>query len=233
MKAWQILRGVIVLSFPYLLRALPPDKRLIQTLVVAGVAAYVLARTLVLFEPVTLSRHMVAGPLIWGEAIIVSLALTIALVAVGEGGVLPFGIGGGVAVVIGYLIYHILVLPIVGRLRLAKHAPAPRERKLLRHFIHLAAFFAEAGMVLMLMGMVLSEHDRMSSGPYSWWNVLALPWLQLILLVFCYAPVAALEAAADRSNETTDDTVRDVLEGLLVLAAGIYVAAITGSEPWL
>jgi hypothetical protein len=215
------------------MHAIPNEVRYVMPILSAGVAGYVIARIAMLIEPHTLRRYP-AGSLRAhvGEAIIVSLAVTMAQVLLGEEGVLPFGLGAGIAIVIGYLIFHAAVLPFLFMWRAGKVAGSPR-REPLRRFIQVAAFVAEGTVVAAMMALTANAHQEIRQGPWGWLDVLFLPWLSIIVLIFCYPPIAALEVAASRRGETRGEALHEVFEAMVVIVAALYVVAITGAAPWI
>lgn len=229
-RGWasQLLRGILGLAFPYLLVAIPADVRFTAPLVAGGTLLYIAARIACLFEPETLRRGGGSGVHI-GEALLVSLALTMSLVLLSEADLLNVGIGGGVVLVIVYLLLHAIALPMLTAARAAGIGDQP-PRPALRRFIYAGAFVTEEAIALMCIALATHAHVEAQQGPWGLWDV--IPILPMVVLVFFYLPPLWLEAAA-HPGLTPDQSRRAASEGALLQAGAVLVAALTGTAPLL
>lgn len=229
----QLLRGMLCIAFPYAMHAIPNEARFVMPILTAGVFGYVFARLAMLVEPHTLRRYpggSVRAHI--GEAFVVSIALSMAVLLLEDAGLFPFGLAGGIIIVVGYLVFHAAVLPFFFMWRAAKVGDAP-AREPLRRFIQVAAFVAEGTVVATILTFTVDAHHEMRKGPWGWLDVLLLPWFPIVFLVFCYPPIAALEVAASRRGAGMREAAREVFEAVIIVLAAIYVVAITGAEPWI
>ncbi len=224
----QILRGVLGLAFPYLLSAIPADIHIVAPLVTGGTLLYIAARLASLLEPETLRRGGGLGAHI-GEALLVSLALTMSLVLLAEGGFAEISIGMGVVIVIVYLLLHAIALPWLTASRVARVGDAP-ARPGLRRFIYTGAFVAEEALALMCIGLAVQTHVEARQGPWGPWDL--VPIMPLVMLVFFYLPVLRLESAA-HPRLTPQQSEQAAKEGALLQAGAVIVAALTGTIPLL
>lgn len=227
----QVLRGALGLAFPYLLALVPAEQIIIAPIVGVGVFSYIGARWLVVLEPATLADMGGAARGHWAEAIFVTLALVMALVGLGETGILNVGIGAGVVICIVYLIAHILLLPLLVHLREKKTEPRA-ERRMLRRFIRAAAFVAGEAVAAMTISLALHEHHLARSGPdWGVWDL--LPVTPLVVLVVGFSPIVWLEMAATEDRVGRRREIHGAIEASLIQAGAILVTALTGRIPWL
>jgi len=229
-RGWlsQVLRGIAGLSFPYFLSVIPLEPRTTGLVLAGAVALYIGARIGSLFEPETLRRGGGAVSYI-GEALFVSLAITMALVLVGESGYVHVGVGAAIVTVIGYLIFHALVLPMVARHQIQATEDAP-VRPLLRRFVYVGAFIAEEGAALMCMALAVHVNVEARQGPWGLLDV--VPVFPLVLLAFFYFPVLRLQTAS-HPGLTSEQSKAAAFEGALLQGAAVLLAAFTGTNPWI
>lgn len=224
----QALRGALGLGFPWLLMAIPADKRITGPVIMGAVLLFIAARIGSLFEPETLRRGGGMGAHI-GEAIFVSLALTMGLVLLAEADFVEIGIGLGVILVIGYLLLHAIALPIVGALRAEKTKDRP-ARPILRRFVYTGAFVAQEGAALLCIALAVHVHVEARQGPWGLWEI--VPILPMIVLAFFYLPLLWLESAA-HPGLSRREADRAAFEGALLQVGAVLVGAFTGTNPWV
>ena len=229
-SAWlsHLLRGALGLSFPWLLTAIPAKVQFTAPALSIGVALYVIARVASLFEPETIRRT--AGLLaIVGEAIFVTLALILAMVTSNEAGYIDISIGAGVGIVIGYLLFHMVVVPFALMLRSGAAEGKP-PITWLRRIIYAGAFVAEEAAALTCIALAAQMHVEARQGPWGLWDI--IPIFPLVLLVFFYVPLALFEASSHpRLDEK--DSLAAALEGSLLQLGAVLVATLTGVVPWI
>lgn len=229
-RGWpsQVVRGVLGFGFPFLLTTIPADRQFTAPILFGGVILFITARLAALFEPETLRRGGGMGMHI-GEAIFVCLALTMALVLMAEADYLEIGIGAGVLVVIGYLLFHAIVLPLLTAWRMESSKDAP-ARMGLRRFVYAGAFFAEEGAALMCIALAVHTNIEARQGPWGLWD--ATPVFAMIVLVFFYLPILWLESCA-HPGLSEGESMTAAIEGALLQAGAVLVGAFTGVHPWV
>jgi len=226
----QLLRGLLGFAFPFALVLIPAELRFTAPLIGGGVFAYLAARWLVLAEPTTLMDMGSAAAGHLGEAVFLSLALTMAVVLLGSSGLINVGVGAGVILVIIYLLLHGMLLPLLASRRI-KRAPTGAGRPNLRRFIRAAAFVAGETVSFMVIAMALHEHDVARQGPWSVWSV--LPITEVVLLLVGYLPIVWLEMAATDTRTNRREEIHGATEAVLIQVAAVVVCVFTGHAPWL
>jgi hypothetical protein len=223
-KDWALwlrrnVRGLVAFLFVLVVPRLPARSMISWLVLATGILVYIAARTLVLFEPGTLSRLRDAPmPMILhiGEAVIVSLALVLVVSLFGEH--VGLSLPAGVLIVVGYLLYHGVVLQLAERWLPAKGEP----RVSLARFILGASFVAEQGLLLTSMVVTQGARHGMVTGPWSAWEILTLPLGGIVVIVVGFLPIARVATAA------ADDARREVLNTVVIQVAALYAFAITG-----
>lgn len=223
----QVLRAALGLSFPWLLLSIPAEVAFTGPALAAGLLLFLTARIATLFEPETLRRTAAGAPI--GEGIFVALAMILALVANREAGHVDIGIGGGIALVLGYLLAHFLVLPFVLARRARTLADA-RTRPRLRWLVYSGTFVAEEAAALTCVVLAVSTHVEARQGPWNLWDL--VPIVPLLVLALLYRPLLMLEIAA-HPNLSAAQSEQAAFEGLLLQVGAVLVAALTGVAPWI
>ncbi|MCA9658929.1 MAG: hypothetical protein KC486_11345 [Myxococcales bacterium] len=193
-----------------------------------GWLLFVVARLLVLREPAAL-RFLRATPsglaLHVGEAVFVSLALAFLLLWLAGLGLVVVPMTAGIALVLGYFLFHAVVLWMLTSHFTGRVTEHGRSRPQLRRVLRIAAFLGEECVVVAALAVTEGARVEALSGPASVADLLAAPLLGLLLLGLCFTPIARLSQAA------SDETLA-LGEIALVHGAALFVLALTGSLPF-
>ncbi|MCB9568242.1 MAG: hypothetical protein H6710_13700 [Myxococcales bacterium] len=215
---------LLALVFPHL----PVESPWVALVFVGGWLAYVIARVLLLREPGALRVIAAAPPSLpyfIGEGLFVSLALVLLLVWLDSAGLVVVPPGPAIVMVIAYLLFHTVVLYFLTGFLAGGVADDAKPRPRLRLFIRVAAFLAEESVLLAALAVTEGARVTALSEPWSLLDLLTAPLMGIVLLIFCYRPIAGISAAVT-------DAPLEIGEIVVLQAAALYVLAFTGSLPF-
>ncbi len=222
----QHIRAISGFALALLFPLIPARSPITWVFISLAVLGYIAARTMVLYEPSSLARlraerfHQVFH---YAEAIYVTLALVMVMAFVlSMLAIEPRkAIGIGAVGCVVYLIYHAGVLRMLEQLRTPHGDPKPN----LIRFVSIATLLAEEGALLASMVTTNGYRQNMVRGPWDWTDAVTAPLFSVVVIIFCYLPIARIGRAA------TGDDRREAIEALAVHIAALYVFSFTGAVP--